>query len=93
MVVCIARKMSGGRTLEHIVELKWRNTGTGNEDKSSIPSLIEWIENGNTLYCADQRGGSPVVVMVERPVGRRPYLRTKPNGDPYDNLLALPEYW
>lgn len=91
MIICIERRMSGGYTIEHIAQLRWRNTTDNNTDWSTVTTLVEWIEAGNKLYCQRPNGhGDPVIVLVERPPGRRPFLRTAPNNTPADNLLALP---
>lgn len=92
MNVCIAKRMSGGHSIEHIESLKWRDTGNGNVSYSTVSALVEYIDKGGRLYCARQGGGEPALVSVERPVGRKPYLRTVPNSTTRDNLLALPDF-
>ena len=83
-VQCI-RKSNPERAHEHITHLG----GLG--WKWPIAQVIRSIEAGdNTFFVTDPRTRQRSVVMVVRPAGKKPYLRTHADGDLNDNLLMLP---
>lgn len=89
MLIFTAREMGhSGSSSEYIVALDWQDTATGREGGSTVEAIIEWLDKGNSAYVV--RGGATIDVLVERPLGRRPYLRTRPDHTGRDNLLALP---
>lgn len=78
--------LEGGRGLEHISRVRWRDGLM--TDTSTRQQLVEWIDDGG-----DARVQSwPVDARVEVVRARPPYLRSVPNGSLVDNLLSLPEF-
>ena len=83
-VMCI-RKSSPERAHEHITHLG------GQGWKWPVAQVIRSIDAGdNVFFVIDPRTKQRSEVMVVRPEGKKPYLRTHADGDPNDNLLALP---
>lgn len=78
--------LEGGRRLEHISRVRWRDglmTGT-----STRQQMVEWIEAGGDARVQ----ALPVDARVEVVNARPAYLRSAPNGSVVDNLLSLPEF-
>ncbi|NTX16504.1 DUF3892 domain-containing protein [Myxococcus sp. CA051A] len=78
--------LEGGRRLEHIALVRWREglmTGT-----STRQQMVEWIDDGGDARVQ----ALPVEARVEVVNARPPYLRSVPNGSRFDNLLSLPEF-
>ena len=57
--------------------------------KHSEDDAIRWIKAGTESYYL-QSGGATVRVIIATRLGRE-YLKTEPDGERPDNLLALPE--
>ncbi len=57
--------------------------------KHSEDDAIRWIKAGTESYYVN-RGGATVRVIIAARLGRE-YLKTEPDGEAPDNLLALPE--
>ncbi len=57
--------------------------------KHSEDDAIRWIKAGTESYYV-QRGGATVRVIIATRLGRE-YLKTEPDGEAPDNLLALGE--
>jgi hypothetical protein len=53
-------------------------------------TLIAGITNGDYRLWTTTPKGESVWIMVERPQGKRPFLKTEPDGVEPNNLLALP---
>lgn len=81
---------SGGTKPEHIAEGKWLNATTGVSGVSNTPTLVKFIDEGNTIRVGGPKG--PSTVRVVRPSNGAPYIRTTPDSTPNDNLLMLPRY-
>ena len=83
-VTCI-RKPNPERSHEHITHLG------GSGWKWSVAQVIRSIEaRDNTFFVIDPGTRKRSDVMVVRPEGKKPYLRTHTDGTPNDNLLGLP---
>lgn len=91
MVYIESIHLQGGTGHEHIAEVKWRNPSDGNADRSSVATMVDWIDNkGGT---AKVRGGNTESTVGTVANGTKPkYLRTHADGTWNDNLLALPKY-
>lgn len=82
-VTCI-NKPDPYSPVEHITHLggaSWRWT------REQVIASID--SRTNTFFVRDPRSGLRANVRVVRPAGRPAYVRTSPDGDPYDNLLSL----
>jgi Protein of unknown function (DUF3892) len=91
MVYVTAVHLSGGSSHEHISEVRWVNSDTGVSAKSTTEEMVEWLaQDGNDAQVGGDDG--PVDVVVVTPEHGAPYLRTEADGDPTDNLLALPTF-
>ena len=83
-VLCI-RKSNPERAHEHITHLG------GHGWKWPIAQVIRSIDAGdNTFFVLDPRTRQRSIVLVVRPEGKKPYVRTHADGDLNDNLLMLP---
>lgn len=93
MVFITAIHLSGGRSHEHITEVRWQNPQTGETDRSSTASMVDWIDNQNgTAKVRGGNGASDIPVGTVHPAGRAAYLRTYADGAWTNNLLELPTY-
>lgn len=83
-------RMSGGTRHEHVVRLWWTNPATAATGDNTRAQIVSWIENeGGKAYVEDGRGHRVDVGVVTPRYGSK-YLRTRADGVPTDNLLALP---
>jgi hypothetical protein len=74
---------------QHIAEVKWKNPENSETGASSVPTLVDWIDNkGGIAKVNDGRRTVDVAVVHSNPA----YLRTIADGVYTDNLLALPRY-
>jgi hypothetical protein len=84
-VTCVD-KPNRQSTVEHITHIG--NSGGG--WKITREDAIRRIESGaESFYTVDPRTGALAYIEVVRPFGRSPHLRTRADGTPSDNLLAL----
>ena len=78
--------LEGGALHQHITRLRWKaDTATG---EASRAELVQWVQNGGDARVEVR----PRDVKVEVVDASPPYLRTKANGIPTDNLLELPRF-
>lgn len=83
-VTCI-RKSDPSRSHEHITHLG------GQGWKWPVAQVVRSIEAGdNTFFVIDPRTRKRSELMVVKPEGKKPHVRTHADGTPNDNLLALP---
>ena len=85
-----AVRLNEGSSEDRIAGILWLNGLDGVSGSSTVESIVEWLDAGNTLLVATPDG--PVGVVVVRPQGHRAYLRTVANNTWTDNLLQLPRY-
>lgn len=85
-----AVRFSGGQTEDCIKSVRWLNGTDGIAGTSTVASMVEWLDKGNTLYVGGPKGG--VRVGVVRPTGKPPYLRAYANKQWVDNLRELPQF-
>ncbi len=78
--------LEGGVLHEHISRLRWRDGAETGE--ASRAELVQWVLNGGDAR-VDARARDVKVEVVD---ATPPYLRTKANGIPTDNLLELPRF-
>jgi len=87
------RLSQGNSEHEHITDLKWyRDNESGS---MTVAELVEWIDVKKGQALVDPRGIVPrpaVPVVVVKPSGKTPYLRTRADGEWTDNLLSLPRF-
>lgn len=90
MIIFVAKRLSSGGYLhEHIIHLWWEDTNSGQKGDMDIDSAIKWLDDPNVhAFVRDSRG--VIEAFVVKPVGGRPYIRTKADGRLTDNLLSLP---
>lgn len=95
-VYITAIRLSGGKSVQHITHV-WKGSNTTwseSDEKKSTSEMVDLIER--QVHQAWVRDPDPAKrqeaqVMVVSPTGRAKYLRTKPDDDPNDNLLKLPQ--
>lgn len=80
----------GGYAHEHITDVKWTSYEDDSSGQSTKAATIDWIDKGGKAYVASATTKVPVLVI--RPQGGTPYLRTYANGTWTDNLLSLPRF-
>jgi hypothetical protein len=51
-------------------------------------AAVRMLQDGTKLFVRDAAGHVAEVLPVD---GNPPHLRTEPDGDPWNNLLALPD--
>lgn len=77
------------RNHQHITGVRWRNPQSDATGASTVPTLVDWLENkGGVAQVTDGRKTVDVAVVH----ADRPYIRTVADGVYTDNLLALPRY-
>jgi hypothetical protein len=85
------RLSPGGTQHEHITDLKWANPERMTTGSCSRATIVEWIDvKKGQAYVESSPTKVPVVVV--KPPGMTPYLRTQANGVLTDNLLRLPPF-
>ncbi len=84
------RMVPGGTHHEHIESVKWRMTSSGRVDVSTVASMVTFIDGGGSAVTWDGRSSARVIVV--RPAGHAPYIRTVADGVLTDNLLQLPRF-
>jgi hypothetical protein len=85
------RLSAGGTQHEHITDLKWINSGDNKEGSSTKAVIVDWIDvKKGQAYV--ESSATKVPVLVVKPSGMTPYLRTQANGVWTDNLLSLPRF-
>ncbi len=89
MVMITHIRMGGTSAHEHITDVKWRNPADGEVKSSTVPQMVDWIENKKGVAkVTDGKRTVDVGVVDARPK----YLRTYADGVWTDNLLALPRF-
>ena len=81
----------GGSLHEHIEEVMWENPADGSSGRSSVATMVDFIDNQNgKAYTWD--GYNRAEIHTVHPAYRRPYIQTVADGKWTNNLLALPRY-
>jgi hypothetical protein len=89
------RMSHGGEEHEHIEAVRWERQDSPETGESTLEEMINWIGNKKKefAYVRDKKKGRDPAVIVVRPKGRHPHLRTTPDGKRMkDDLLDLPRY-
>ena len=77
------------------IEYVWHGDHPGYSISDKQVSTIEMVRlidsRIHVAYVRDPSGTNEAEVIVVRPGGKPPYLRTVADGDPNDNLLKLPK--
>jgi hypothetical protein len=79
--------------VQHIARVWYGNNPAGSllDKDVSTSEMVRYIDDGTyNAYVQDSQTYQEALVKVVRPAGRSPYLRTKADDDPNDNLLQLP---
>lgn len=92
MIQITAIKQQGGQGHEHISEVQWRNTSTGQTGQSTRQAIADWLSESRANQAVVANGAQWVYVAVCRPTGQPPYIRTHADQEWTDNLLALPRF-
>jgi hypothetical protein len=85
------KRLSGGTTHEHIVEVAWRNDVTYLDGRSTTAEMVAKIEAAQTVYTSVGGRRAEVGVRKNNSTGRK-YLQTYADGVDNNNLLALPDF-
>jgi hypothetical protein len=88
----IAVRKDGGNhynPYEAISAYKWLNEGTGASGIAERPSMVDWVERGNTAYVSSQEG--TVNCEVRHSLLGTKFLQTNADSRSSNNLLNLPE--
>jgi hypothetical protein len=81
--------MAGGTGHEHIANLRWRNTESGQTGSSSRAEMVQFVEqNPNQAWAAGPMKSAFLMVVNAAPK----YVRTYADGIMSDNLLHLPRF-
>jgi hypothetical protein len=94
---CIAKRMNGGQSHEHIAQLWWvkcvDGRDTSEQGNYTREQMVQYIEtNGNTsVWCADRNPQLPGAWVRVHSNGRIKYVQTVADGRVTDNLLSLPD--
>lgn len=94
---CIAKRMSGGHTHEHISHLWWQRLNdrvpTGETGVFTREEMVSYIEaNGNnSVWCPDRNPQLVGAWVHVHSNGRIKYVQTVADGRKTDNLLSLPD--
>lgn len=83
-ITCIVKPGPNYSALEHITHV-----GLETNQIVDVPSIIQFIEYGQHRFYVQDRLGNTSWVTVVRPIGRNPYIKTEPDQNLQDNLLAL----
>jgi hypothetical protein len=83
--------MVGGAQHEHIAELRWRDTDTGETGAASRAEMVRWV-TANPGRAIVHHGGRTSYIGVVHPNYGPPFVRTYADSYWNDNLLALPRY-
>ncbi len=84
------RMVPGGTRHEHIASVRWRNVGSDKVGESTVAAVVKFIDGGGKAITWDGRAAARVIVV--RPSGHAPYIRTIADGVLTNNLLQLPRY-
>lgn len=88
--ITAVRMAPGGTRHEHIASVQWRKGNAGTTSSCSVAAMVKYIDDGGTTVTWDGRNSARV--MVVRPSGHAPYLRTVADGVLTNNLLQLPRF-
>lgn len=92
MIYITAVRMSEEHRLhEHITDVRWHDSQSGDEGESTREKIIERIEGGEQVHVKDD-AGHDVEVRVVHPQHADPYIRSFRDGVVTDNLLELPPF-
>lgn len=92
MIYITAVRMSEEhRRHEHITDVRWLDSQSGKEGKSTREEMIDRIDGGEQAHVKDE-AGHDVEVRVVRPKHADPYIRSFRDGVVTDNLLELPHF-
>ena len=80
--------LEDGTDHEHIAEVKWINSATGQCGSSTTQQVVVFIEQGNRVVVGTGSDQVDVGVVSAKPK----YVRTHADGKWTNNLLALPRY-
>lgn len=92
MIQITAIRRQGGQKHEHITEVQWRNTSTGQTGQSTREAIVQWLSESRANQAVVAEASRWVYVAVRRPEGRAPYIQTHANQTWTDNLLTLPPF-
>ncbi|KQC01762.1 DUF3892 domain-containing protein [Pedobacter sp. Hv1] len=88
-VVCIT-KPDVQSSNEHITRIGYYESALRPKVIITVEEAIQRIDRNSTEFYVSTPAGT-AYVKVERPNGRRPYIRTVPDRTEKDNLLSLPQ--
>jgi len=88
-VVCIT-KPDVNSSHEHITQIGYYESVLRPKVTISIEEAINRIDRNSLEFYVSSPVGT-AYVKVERPIGRRAYIRTVPDRTQKDNLLSLPQ--
>jgi hypothetical protein len=91
MIEITAIRLGEGRAHEHITDVRWRSASTS-AGQSTREAIVSWLSVSATNQAIVADGSGSVEVLVVRPPGQPPYIRTWADGHWTDNLLALPTF-
>lgn len=92
MIQITAIRLKGGSGHEHISDVQWRNTSTGQAGQSTRQAIVDWLSESRANQAVVADGTQWVYVAVYPPTGQRAYIRTHSDQKWTDNLLALPSF-
>lgn len=92
MIQITAIRQQGGQGHEHISEVQWRNTSTGQAGQSTRQAIVDWLSESRANQAVVADGVQWVYVAVRRPASQQPYIQTHADEKWTDNLLALPPF-
>jgi hypothetical protein len=92
MIEITAIHLQGGERHEHIANVRWRQTSTGETGQSTRQAVVNWLQESKTNQAVVANNGAWVYVGVVTQGSGAPYLRTHADGKWSDNLLALPSF-
>lgn len=90
-IVAVHMSSPSGYLHEHIAEVQWVDHGDNTTDKSSVATMVDWIDNKKGQAYTDD-GQTRATVGTVHPDRGAAFIRTHADGKGTDNLLALPRY-
>lgn len=90
MIEITAVRVTGGATHEHITDVRWQSaSSTG---LTTRQALVEWLQASSTNQAIVAGEAEHVPVVIYKPPGETPQLRTRAYGEWTDHLLELPRF-